>query len=809
MSTLPTQEQLEISMAETGYASEMENISKAEEHGDASRNPYAATLYRNFVQPLAALVQRAQNTKGPAANAAHVALLRPLDPWGVAFITVRTAINNIMSGDKNKTATVRGLMSAIGKAVHAEMYLTQFAALSPELFFIISEDLARRKAKNIEHKLATFKLQAKSMGQEYIEWGIGARDQVGAWLLQQLKDIGFAVADEPKPGPGKRPALNVYLSSEVQNVVDSITENVALLRPFYAPCVEPPKRWLAWSEGGWHTKALRRVLPHPVKARAAIRGALAKHRMPKVLECLNVLQEVPWKINQPVLDAVLEVSRTRNVGEIVLRPPESKPTVPEWLNTIGDGERTPQQEQEFADWKAAMTDWYTLDKLQRAAKARLAVTLRTAKQYREYPEFFFVHFCDSRGRVYPMSQGLSPQGSDLQKGIIHFAKAKRVHKGTEAERWLTIQGANKFGFDKARLDDRAAWHLDKADLICRMADDPVQYQEWLDCDNPVQFLAWCMEYRDLQRDGYVDSRLPVSLDGSCSGLQHFSAMLRDEVGGRATNLLPSLDMQDIYGAVAKAATVRMEAAEDDPEGMRAVWLKHGITRAVTKRAVMTTPYGVTVRSATKYVIEDYLRSNNIVSPKDYYKAAAYLMKFVWPAIGDIVVKGRQAMTWLEKAAKSIIDRSSDTEGAITWVTPSGFLASQAYYDVEEQTVNTKLYGHARILVLSEADAASKSRHASGMAPNFVHSMDASHLHLTTVAMAQLVPGVSLAMIHDDFGTHAVDTPILYKALRHEFISMYEQHDPLRSLALQYDLPDPPSKGKLDLSQVLHSEFVFS
>ena len=130
---------------------------------------------------------------------------------------------------------------------------------------------------------------------------------------------------------------------------------------------------------------------------------------------------------------------------------------------------------------------------------------------------------------------------------MHFAKAKRVHKGTEAERWLMIHGANKFGFDKARLDDRAAWHMDKADLICRMADDPVQYQEWLECDNPVQFLAWCMEYRDLQRDGYVDSRLPVSLDGSCSGLQHFSAMLRDEVGllsgGRST-ISPTFRVRD-------------------------------------------------------------------------------------------------------------------------------------------------------------------------------------------------------------------------------------------------------------------------
>jgi DNA-directed RNA polymerase len=35
------------------------------------------------------------------------------------------------------------------------------------------------------------------------------------------------------------------------------------------------------------------------------------------------------------------------------------------------------------------------------------------------------------------------------------------------------------------------------------------------------------------------SHLPVAFDGSCNGLQNYSMMLRDEVGGAATNLVPS------------------------------------------------------------------------------------------------------------------------------------------------------------------------------------------------------------------------------------------------------------------------------
>src|SRR5574337_625432 len=104
--TLLNQEQLEIRMAEVGYAKTQANIAAAEARGAADQTPYAATVYRDYVQPLADLVQKAQATKGPAANAAHVALLRPLDPWAVAYLAVRVTMSAIIAGHDRAEATV-------------------------------------------------------------------------------------------------------------------------------------------------------------------------------------------------------------------------------------------------------------------------------------------------------------------------------------------------------------------------------------------------------------------------------------------------------------------------------------------------------------------------------------------------------------------------------------------------------------------------------------------------------------------------------------------------------------------------------
>src|SRR3989344_9569679 len=79
-----------------------------------------------------------------------------------------------------------------------------------------------------------------------------------------------------------------------------------------------------------------------------------------------------------------------------------------------------------------------------------------------------------------------------------------------------------------------------------------------DKDSPFCFLAFCFEWAGVEKHGDLRvSALPIAFDGSCSGIQHFSAMLRDERGGRAVNLVPSEQVQDIYRLVADEVNKRI------------------------------------------------------------------------------------------------------------------------------------------------------------------------------------------------------------------------------------------------------------
>ena len=113
------------------------------------------------------------------------------------------------------------------------------------------------------------------------------------------------------------------------------------------------------------------------------------------------------------------------------------------------------------------------------------------------------------------------------------------------------------------------------------------------------------------------------MDGSCNGLQHYAALGRDTVGGRAVNLLEGDGPQDVYLGVMHEVIRRVaeEAERDlhfdvsDTEALsrkqklmiknnRAAKLVNGlIDRGVVKRTVMTSVYGVTYVGARKQIQE--------------------------------------------------------------------------------------------------------------------------------------------------------------------------------------------------------------
>jgi len=54
-----------------------------------------------------------------------------------------------------------------------------------------------------------------------------------------------------------------------------------------------------------------------------------------------------------------------------------------------------------------------------------------------------------------------------------------------------------------------------------------------EADQPWLFLAACLEWKRYKEEGPgMISHLPISMDGSCNGYQHLSAMGLDPIGGR-------------------------------------------------------------------------------------------------------------------------------------------------------------------------------------------------------------------------------------------------------------------------------------
>lgn len=821
-----TQADLELEAYNFGRGRAAKIMNANEENGRATNNAYSKAIYRRFVAPLAEIIREDVTSKKPGRRKAHVAFLEPMDLEAVAYLATRNVLNTLMTGgDING----RQLVQAVGRSIYHEHLLACFEDAEPALFHTIANDLDRRMSKSERHRVTVFKTQARDKGITMPDWGTGNCDQVGAYLVEQLAQLGMVIMQHStsKTGARYKTNIDVALSEEVQDLIGQIKGHIIDTMPYYLPCIEPPKDWVSPRDGGFHTREMRRLHPFCIRS-SAYRDEedYPEANLDVPLRAINALQQTPWRVNGRMLDAIKEVARHYDMEEILSQAEFPAPDKPGWLSDGMKSESmTPWQLEEFVAWKRQKAEWFTQMKLRGTKFGRFYTAMTVADKFRQFDAIYFVYFADFRGRLYAQTTGVSPQGSDMQKALLTFAEGKPL-ADAKAVSWFCINGANRWGFDKASLADREAWVMMRADMICSFADDPVNNRGWQEADKPLQFLAWAQEFADWYRnpEDFV-SRIPVGMDGSCNGLQNFSAMLRDEVGGRATNLVPSALPSDIYQMVADVTARDLTASRvipydgetDTEEGQRDAakrarlaqyrerWLNHGISRKLVKRSVMTLPYGSTRFSCADFIVADYMRMG--LSPEfektEYSEAAQYLSHFVWDGIGEVVVKASEAMKWLQRATKPILENDLD----VRWVSPSGFPVIQAYQAKEEHRIKTQLCGSAFLRTFKDTASPDRNRHKNGVAPNFIHSFDAAHEHLTAVAAARR--GMALAMIHDDYGTHAADSEEFYHIIRWEFVQMYEKADYLQEFADRYDLPEPPAKGSLDLRLVLESPYFFS
>lgn len=767
--------------------------SSADEEGEL---PPGRALLRLAVRPTAEAIRSfcdIVNHGGGARTPEAALILSSVGAEEAAYLTGRVILSAAAEG-KKLTATAIAVADAILE--HGQMERLRRARAD------VFKGVVRVQAHGVRSAKMRRKIQ-NVMVEHGVdqEFPLAMRIRTGVKAIELFCDSTglFVIESQGQRTKYVRPTEAVHRWLEQQHA------RCELLEPICLPMVVPPRRWSSPFKGGYVTKQPGNRLVK--QANTAYHEQLRDQNMPAVYDAVNAVQETAWKINAPVLAVMREIWDSGGVlGDLPARNPQPIPPRP------ADYEIN---EEAASRWKREASDIHDLNAKNVSKRLALSQRLWVATKFADEEAIYFPHSLDFRGRVYPLATGgPHPQGDDVAKALLTFAKGEPITDG--GAHWLAVHLAGLFGIDKVPFNERVDWVIAHEHLILDSAADPLDGQRfWASADSPFMALAACMEWAGYVREGpsFV-SHLPVSLDGSNSGLQHFSAMLRDPIGAKAVNLMPGDRPQDIYADVAAAVQAKVNDSYS-PEATP--WKGGKVTRKITKRPVMTYCYSATKYGYCDQVLQTLAEIDAAGTPHldaDNYVAARFIAAEIWDSVQETVVAASAAMDWLRSVA-SIMTKAGLP---LRWTTPTGLPVLQTYASRKTGRVVVNYKGQRiRLDVKVEQRKLDSKRQANGISPNFIHSMDAAHL--MGVANRCHDHGIrSLAVVHDSFGVHAGRAFELRDILRGTFCELYQTNwlEVLRDeLAEQLPpeiaatLPPLPALGDFDIESVRRSDYLFA
>ena len=109
--------------------------------------------------------------------------------------------------------------------------------------------------------------------------------------------------------------------------------------------------------------------------------------------------------------------------------------------------------------------------------------------------------------------------------------------------------------------------------------------------------------------------------------------------------------------------------------------------------------------------------------------------------------------------------------AVAWTSPIGLPVCQPYRKVDLkaiQTIMNKIY----LTNPNTIGPVNGRKQATAFPPNFIHSLDASHMLKSAIACNNA--GLTFASVHDSFWTHPCDVDVMNVVLREAFIRMHQE-----------------------------------
>lgn len=753
-----------------------ENTQKLEGKDYASATVYGVASIKTLIPLVVTQINKTndriyQRKSGKALAEIH-SYLKDIEPEVAAAITCKVIFDQVFSPNP-KSSKVQNVSDAIGGALENECMMRHYEQNVPGLLYTLKENYWHKSIGTHQKVKVINTLMNRYDVPHWTSWGKAIRIKLGGWLLDCVCEASsWFMTDLRRDGM----KTNVYIvpTPEFLDIKDDVIHQAELFSPLTWPMLIPPNDWSVTGEPGGY------LLNEVMKGHDMVRRGnpcLIQGETP--IKFLNKIQKVAYCLSPFIVEIAEELERKQvEVGKFI--PIIELPLPPKPVDIAENKEARKAYRRKAAEVMNTNAQAY-----QRSCRTRM--TLNAVKVFKDKEKFYIPWSFDYRGRAYPIPSFLTPQDTDFGKSLLRFYEESFVDD--YAGEWLAFQVATTYGLDKATMQERLTWTEENKDLISKIAKDPIGYlPEWEAADEPWQFLAACREYYECIIEGTKShTGLMVATDATCSGLQILAGLARDASTARLVNVLPSDKPQDAYKVVAETATPNC------PESIRPY-----MDRKTVKRTVMTVPYNAKPYSNRGY-IREALKEKGIEISKEDLTAT---VKAVRDAMHVVVPGPMDVMAWIEREVSEAIKRGA-TE--LTWHTPSGFAVSQRLMKLQYQTIELQVLGRCQVKVaVGNSDTVDLLHHKNATAPNLIHSLDASLIHLSALRF-----DAPIALIHDSVLCRATDMSTLSTLVRETYMHLFAEHDYLNNFASYIGAEtDPPIIGDLKPESVIGSTYFF-
>jgi DNA-directed RNA polymerase len=413
---------LEEQMRSLGTERYFKQVNEAKEDGNESKTMPAKRLmghaHLRMVQALTTFLDEARSGKAGRRSEAF-STLKDIDVDLVAHLTVRAVIDRLSSRH-----TLTSTAMACAQLIEDELH---YRAFKEQKFYTFKKTLAKAKQSPSDaYKRRHMRASARKVETKFVDWSQKKRALVGLKLVELFIDSTGSPACTLRPRavkprrpsrPPKRPSRGWRKSTSVRRSCPRCT----------CPRSSRRRSGRRRPDGGYYSGRVRRLTLVKTPNKHYLDG-LSKIDMPTSTPRSTASRRRRGRSTPRCSTPWTEMyDRGYSFGAIPEPQSTPLPAKPFWLaKEIKYEDMTDEQQKEFMRWKGETKATHEANARSTAKRIQFIRMKWVADMFKDRAAIYFPHQLDFRGRVYPVTLYLHPQGNDSCRGLLTSARRWQI-----------------------------------------------------------------------------------------------------------------------------------------------------------------------------------------------------------------------------------------------------------------------------------------------------------------------------------------------------------------------------------------------